>query len=83
MSHQSDQTGLLKTVEVAEYLNVSTNWVLRRWKAGQLPGYKLGPNGPLRFDRAEIAQWLDGRASVGSEPGGTPAPPGAVLGGGA
>jgi excisionase family DNA binding protein len=44
---------LLTTREVADILGLSSEAVLRRWRAGQIPGFRLGSN-VLRFDEAEI-----------------------------
>jgi excisionase family DNA binding protein len=49
--------GLLTTRQVADYLGVSPSTVLRRWRAGELPGFRLASN-CLRFDPDEIAAWL-------------------------
>lgn len=49
---------LLTTRDVAELLGLSPEAVLRRWRAGQIPGFRLASN-VLRFDEAEIATWLD------------------------
>jgi len=49
---------LLTTREVAELLGLSPATVLRRWRAGELPGYRLGSN-VLRFSAAELSQWLE------------------------
>lgn len=59
---------LLSAREVAEWLGVSTETVLRRWRAGGLPGYRLGSN-VLRFRESEIEGWLEGRrvATSGTE----------------
>lgn len=51
---------LLTTREVAAYLGVSPETVLRRWRAGELPGYRLSSN-VLRFDPDEVRAWLEGR----------------------
>jgi excisionase family DNA binding protein len=51
---------LLTTRQVADFLGVSPATVLRRWRAGELPGIRLGSN-VLRFDPAELEQWLDDR----------------------
>jgi excisionase family DNA binding protein len=48
---------LLTTRQVAEMLSVSPATVLRRWRAGELPGYRLGSN-VLRFDAGEVDAWL-------------------------
>jgi excisionase family DNA binding protein len=44
---------LLTTREVATMLNVSPATVLRRWRAGELPGYRLASN-VLRFRADEL-----------------------------
>lgn len=49
---------LLTTREVAELLGLSCETVLRRWRAGELPGYRLGTN-VLRFRESEIEHWLE------------------------
>jgi excisionase family DNA binding protein len=49
---------LLTARQVGEWLGLSPATVLRRWRAGELPGYRLGPN-VLRFNAAEIEAYLD------------------------
>jgi excisionase family DNA binding protein len=51
---------LLTAREVALRLGLSPETVLRRWRAGELPGYRLGSN-VLRFDEAELEAWLAAR----------------------
>jgi excisionase family DNA binding protein len=51
---------LLTTRQVAEQLNLSPATVLRRWRSGELPGYRLASN-CLRFNPVELAQWLETR----------------------
>jgi excisionase family DNA binding protein len=48
---------LLTARELGEYLGLSPATVLRRWRAGQLPGYRLASN-VVRFDRAEVKECL-------------------------
>ena len=48
---------LLTTREVADYLGVSSETVLRRWRAGEIPGFRLSSN-VLRFDQGDVAAWL-------------------------
>jgi predicted DNA-binding transcriptional regulator AlpA len=48
---------LLTAREVGEYLGLSPASILRRWRAGELPGFVLSSN-VVRFDRAEIDHWL-------------------------
>jgi excisionase family DNA binding protein len=50
---------LLTTREVADLLALSPETVLRRWRAGELPGYRLASN-VLRFRESEIDAWLEG-----------------------
>jgi excisionase family DNA binding protein len=49
---------LLKPEEVRELLNVSRSWLYEAANAGRIPSLRLGPGGPLRFDREQIEQWL-------------------------
>jgi excisionase family DNA binding protein len=53
-------TRLLTTREVADALGVSSATVLRRWRAGELPGFRIASN-CLRFDKTEIDGWLQER----------------------
>jgi excisionase family DNA binding protein len=51
---------LLTTRQVAELLGLSPATVLRRWRAGELPGYRLGSN-VLRFSARDIDEYLEQR----------------------
>jgi excisionase family DNA binding protein len=51
---------LLTTRQVAEYLGLSPETVLRRYRAGSLPGYRLASN-VLRFRESDIEAYLAGR----------------------
>ena len=51
---------LLTTREVAEYLGVTSDTVLRLWRSGDLPGFRLGTKA-LRFRRSEVEGWLAGK----------------------
>jgi len=50
---------LLTTREVAAFLGLSSETVLRRYRAGELPGIRLGSN-VLRFRESELEAWLAG-----------------------
>jgi excisionase family DNA binding protein len=50
---------LLKPEEVRELLNVSRSWLYEAANDGRIPSVRLGPEGPLRFDREEIERWLE------------------------
>jgi excisionase family DNA binding protein len=50
---------LLTTRQVADFLGVSPETVLRRHRAGELRGYRLASN-VLRFRESEIEAWLEG-----------------------
>jgi excisionase family DNA binding protein len=54
---------LLTTREVAALLGLSPATVLRRWRAGELPGYRLASN-VLRFSADELEEWLEARRAV-------------------
>jgi excisionase family DNA binding protein len=49
---------LLTTHEVAEMLGLSSEAVLRRWRAGELPGFRLSSK-VLRFRQSELIAWLE------------------------
>jgi excisionase family DNA binding protein len=57
---------LLTTREVAAFLGMSPESVLRRYRRGELPGYRLSSN-VLRFRASELEAWLEGRRESGSE----------------
>jgi excisionase family DNA binding protein len=51
---------LLTTRQVADRLGLSSGAVLRRWRAGEIPGYRIDSN-VLRFDSDELDAWLTAR----------------------
>ncbi len=56
---------LLKVEEVRQLLNVSRSWLYEAANTGRIPCIRLGgPGGPLRFERAEIEQWLASSANA-------------------
>jgi predicted DNA-binding transcriptional regulator AlpA len=48
---------------VAEQLGMSVAWVLDRFEAGELPGFKYGDSAaaPVRFRLSELEDWLESR----------------------
>ena len=56
---------LLTTRQVADYLGFSPETVLRRYRDGSIPGYRLASN-VLRFREPDIEAWLEGRRSLAS-----------------
>ena len=64
---------LLTTREVAAFLRLSSETVLRRYRAGELPGIRLGSN-VLRFRESALEEFLqDGATSPAPEPSNRPA----------
>jgi excisionase family DNA binding protein len=57
---------LLTSREVAAFLGLSPETVLRRHRRGELPGYRLGSN-VLRFRKSEIEAWLASRGPGAAE----------------
>jgi excisionase family DNA binding protein len=55
---------LLTTREVADRLGMSTETVLRKWRARVIPGFRLESN-VLRFSETEIEEWLRSKHSSG------------------
>ena len=74
---------LLAAREVAERIGLSTETVLRRWRAGEIPGFRISSN-VLRFRESEVDAWLEGlhvRAGAGGEAPATPLrPPRSTVG---
>lgn len=48
---------LVSARELADWLGMSTAWVLDKWEAGALPGFKIGR--AVRFRESEVAAWLE------------------------
>lgn len=58
MNTVADQA-LMKPAEVCRLLGVSRSWVYAAAADGRIPSMRLGgPDGPLRFDRADLEEWL-------------------------
>lgn len=55
---EGDADRLLTTADVAALLGLSTEAVLRRWRAGELPGFRLSTK-VLRFRESELNAWLE------------------------
>ena len=51
---------LLTTREVADYLGLSCETILRRWRRGDIPGGIRLASNVLRFRESEIEAWLAG-----------------------
>jgi excisionase family DNA binding protein len=47
----------MTTRKVAQFLGLSPETVLRRWRRGELPGYRLASN-VLRFRGSDLETWL-------------------------
>ena len=65
---------LLTTRELADYLGLSTEAVLRRWRRGQIPGGIRLASNVLRFREDAVDRWLselegadDALTAVGTE----------------
>jgi excisionase family DNA binding protein len=54
----SNTEPLLTARQVADLLGLSIASVLRRWRAGELPGFRLSSN-VLRFRQSEIDAYLE------------------------
>ena len=67
---------LLTAREVGAVLGLSPASVLRRWRAGELPGYRIASN-VLRFDPIDIDGYLAERRRGGRMEGTCHGPPGA------
>ncbi|MBI2071196.1 MAG: helix-turn-helix domain-containing protein [Elusimicrobia bacterium] len=55
---------LLSPEKLAEYLDVSRKTIYRWAVCGIIPCVRLGKS--LRFDKAEIDQWIEGKKDPGS-----------------
>ena len=59
MSTNVERNQLLTPDELCEWLRRPKSWVYDSVQRGDLPAIRVG--GILRFDRTEIAAWLDER----------------------
>jgi predicted DNA-binding transcriptional regulator AlpA len=50
---------LLRPVEVQRMLKVSRSWLYHAAREGLLPSLRLGPDGPVRFIRADVEEFVD------------------------
>jgi excisionase family DNA binding protein len=57
---------LLTAREVAEYLGVSSETILRWTRRGELPAVRL-PSGAIRYRPEELDDWLSKRATTERE----------------
>jgi excisionase family DNA binding protein len=57
-----DRERLLTTRELAEFLGVIPETVLRWVRRGQLPAIKL-PSGAIRFRESDVDAWLEARST--------------------
>ena len=59
---------MLTATEVARLLNIHIN-TLRRWSdRGVLTAYRLGPRGDRRFDKDDIAEFLQANSTSTNSP---------------
>jgi excisionase family DNA binding protein len=52
--------GFVTAAELAEVLGVETTWVVKKWQAGELPGFRLSYN-VVRFRLSEVEAWVEER----------------------
>ena len=57
---------LLTTRDVAAHLGLSPETILRRFRAGELPGYRLASN-VLRFRADDVDAYLEARRDLGRD----------------
>jgi excisionase family DNA binding protein len=58
---------LLRTAEVAKLLGLHRNTVYRKISDGSLPAVRIGEDGSLRVDAAELEDWLAANPAVPRE----------------
>lgn len=56
---------LLTAREVGELVGLSTETILRRWRRGEILGFRLATN-VLRFDPVEVHAWVESCRAVAS-----------------
>ena len=49
---------LLRPSQVCKMLSVSRTWLFEATRQGRIPSVRLGNDGPVRYDRAELEAWL-------------------------
>lgn len=50
---------LMRPGEVQRWLKVSRSWLYEAAREGLLPSIRLGPDGPVRFVRADVEQFIE------------------------
>jgi excisionase family DNA binding protein len=56
---------LLRPAEICKLLAVSRTWVYAAAADGRIPSLRLGgPDGPLRFIRADVEAWLEAQRTA-------------------
>jgi excisionase family DNA binding protein len=64
----TSRDALLRPSELMRMLGVSRSWLYQAAKDGRIPSVRLGgPDGPLRFHRHDVEQWLN-QARAGWRP---------------
>lgn len=55
--------GLLTTAQVLEFLQIGRTKLWGLVREGQIPAFRIGdgPNGSLRYRRADVVRWLERR----------------------
>ena len=59
----------LTTTQLAAELQVHENTVRNWYEAGDLPGYRIGQGGHIRFDREEVRELIKSKNLKGDESG--------------
>jgi hypothetical protein len=56
---------LLKEQEVASLTGMSVHWLRRkRWEGGGIPYIKLSDHGAVRYQREQVAQFIESRVRI-------------------
>ena len=68
MTLNTFQEPLLRADQVAEYLGISvqTLYNMRLRGEGPVAHKRGGRSGPLRYQKADVDRWLEGKREVGS-----------------
>lgn len=64
MNQETDNIETLTVEQVAEILKVDARTIYRRCEANEIPHFRVGETGAIRFLKAKFLQWIEEQHKV-------------------